>query len=88
MKPKAARAGKKRPAEEQPEQFEVNQSIKKQPVDRQFGPLAQEFLKDYLNEEKRQREINSSFEFRYANDEWMIGDKGVLLNPDDSMLID
>ena len=79
MKPNAVRAGKKRPAEEQPEQFEVNQPIKKQSVDRQFGPLAQDFIKDYLDEEKRQREIDSSFGFGYANDEWMIGDKRVLL---------
>ena len=41
-----------------------------------------------MDEEKRQREIDSSFGFRYANDEWKIGDKQVLLNPDDSMLID
>ena len=30
MKPKAVRAGKKRPAEEKPEQFELNKPIKKQ----------------------------------------------------------
>ena len=88
VKPKAVKIGIKRPVEEQPEQFEVNQPVKKQPVDRQFGPLAKDFLNDYLDEEKRQREIDSSFGFRYANDEWMIGDKRVFLNPDDSMFID
>ena len=39
MKPKAVRIGIKRPAEEDLEQPEVNQPIKKQPVE-QFGPLA------------------------------------------------
>ena len=90
-KPKAVRIGKKRPAEEdleQPEQLEVKmEPTKKQPVE-QFGPLAQDFLQDYMDEEKRQREIDSSFGFRYANGEWKIGDKRVLLNPDDSMFID
>ena len=90
MKPKAVRIGIKRPAEEdleQPEQLEVNQPVKSVKQE-QFGPLAQDFLKDYMNEEKRQREIDSSFGFRYANGEWKIGDKRVLLNPDDSMFID
>ena len=64
MKPKTVRPGKKRPVEEQPEQFEVDHPIKKQPVDREFGPLAQDILKDYMDEEKRQREIDSSFGFR------------------------
>ena len=41
-----------------------------------------------MDEEKRHREIDSSFGFRYANGEWMIGDKRVLLNSDDSMFID
>ena len=89
-KPKAVRVGIKRPAEEdleQPEQLEVNQPVKPAKQE-QFGPLAQDFLKDYMNEEKRQREIDSSFGFRYANGEWKIGDKRVLLNPDDSMFID
>ena len=88
VKPKVVRVGIKRPAEEQPEQFEVNQSAKKQDIDQQFGPLAKDFLNDYLDEEKRQREIDSSFGFRYEDNEWKIGDKQVLLHPDDSMLID
>ena len=88
VKPKAVKIGKKRPAEDDLEQFEVNQSAKKQDIDQQFGPLAQDFLNDYLDEEKRQREIDNSFGFRNEENEWKIGDKQVLLNPDDSMLID
>ena len=41
-----------------------------------------------MNEEKRQRDINSLFGFRNEEKKWKIGDKQVLLNPDDSMLID
>ena len=85
VKPKAVKIGRKRPAEDQPEQFEV---IKKQDIDQQFGPLAKDFLNDYLDEEKRQRDIDSLFGFRNEENEWKIGDKQVLLNPDDSMLID
>ena len=88
VKPKAVRVRIKRPAENDLEQFEVNQPAKKQDIDQQFGPLAQDFLNDYLDEEKRQREIDSSFGFRNEENEWKIGDKQVLLNPDDSMLID
>ena len=88
VKPKAVKIGIKRPAEEQPEQFEVNQPAKKQDIDQQFGPVAQELLRYYLDEEKRKREIDSSFGFRNADNEWKIGYKQVLLNPDDSMLID
>ena len=44
----------------------------------QFGPLTQEFLKDYLDEEKRKMKI----------DTWKIGNKTVLLNPDDSLFVD
>ena len=85
LKPKAVNIGIKRPAEEQPKQSEVNQPAKKQLVDRKFDPLKKDLLKDYRNEEKRQREIDSSFGFRYENDEWKIGDKRVLMNPDDRM---
>ena len=48
VKPKAVKIGRKRPAEDQPEQFEV---IKKQDIDQQFGPLAKDFLNDYLDKE-------------------------------------
>ena len=88
VKPKAVRVGIKRPAEDDLEQFEENQSAKKQDIDQQFGPLAKDFLNDYLDEEKRQRKIDNSFGFRYADNEWKIGDKQVSLNPDDSLLID
>ena len=41
-----------------------------------------------MDEEKRQKEIDSSFGIRYENDGWKIGNKRVLLNADDSMFID
>ena len=71
VKPKVVKIDIKRPAEEQPEQFEVNQPIKKQSVE--FGPLAKDFLKDYMDAKKRHRKIDSSFGFRHADSEWKIG---------------
>ena len=89
IKPKAVKICRRRHADgEESEEDEENQSIKKQHIDQQFGHLAQEFLKVYLDEENRQREIDSSFGFRDEDNEWKIGDKQVLLNPDDNMLID
>ena len=41
-----------------------------------------------MDEEKRQRDIDSLFGFRNEENEWKIEDEQVLLNPDDSMLID
>ena len=87
-KPKAKTAGKKRRAPEPDEEQQPAEVFVKPEPKPEFGPLAQDFLKDYMDEEKRQREIDSSFGFRYTNNEWKIGDKRVLLNPDDSMLID
>ena len=46
IKPKAVKICRRRHADgEESEEDEENQSIKKQHIDQQFGPLAQEFLK-------------------------------------------
>ena len=92
-KPKAKRAGKKRrapePDEEQQDPDEEQQPAAVKPDPKpEFGPLAQHFIRQYMDEDMRQKEIDTSFGIRFANDEWKIGDQRVLLNPDDSMLID
>ena len=92
-KPKAKIAGKKRrapePDEEQQDPDEEQQPAAVKPDPKpEFGPLAQHFIRQYMDEEMRQKEIDTSFGIRFASDEWKIGDQRVLLNPDDSMLID
>ena len=79
----AVRAGDKRRMKSEPE----HQPEKREALDK-FGPLSQEFLSNYMDEEKRKRMIDTSFGIRYENDEWKIGNKRVLLNPDDSMFLD
>ena len=76
-----ARAGNKRSAAPQV------QPANKKAFD-QFGPLAEEFLKDYLDDEKRKMKIDPSFGIRYDNNAWKIGNKTVLLNPDHSLFVD
>ena len=79
----AVRTGDKRRIKSEPE----HQPEKREAIDK-FGPLSQEFLSNYMDEEKRKRKIDTSFGIRYENDVWKIGNKRVLLNPDDSMLVD
>ena len=53
----------------------------------QFGPLGQDFISAYTDEERRKADIDTTFGIRYENGKWKIGDKHVVLNPDDSMKV-
>ena len=86
-KPKAVRAGIKRPAEEDLKQLEVNQPAKSA-TSEPFGPQLQEFFTSYMHEESRKRNLDTTFGIRFENGVWMIANKRVFINTDDSMVID
>ena len=54
----------------------------------EFGPELQQFFNAYMNEDSRHKNIDTNFGLRYENGEWKIANERVIINNDDSMIID
>ena len=55
--------------------------------DEKFGSLAVKFLNAYSDEERRKLKIDTTFGIRQEDDKWKIGDKIVVIKPNDSMIV-
>ena len=54
----------------------------------EFGPQLQAFFTSYMHEESRKRNLDTTFGIRYEDGMWKIANKRVIINSDDSMVID